>query len=69
MLRKTSQWYAAECVHACCVCLAASVCVSERLEKEREMKGGPKETAKGEGEEEEGVHRGPRGMGMEGKRE
>ena len=43
--------------------------MSERLEKEREMKGGPKETAKGEGEEEEGVHRGPRGMGMEGKRE
>lgn len=35
MVRKTSQWYAAECVRACCVCLAISVCVSKRLEKER----------------------------------
>lgn len=31
--------------------------------------GEAKETAKGEEEEEEGVHRGPRGMGMEGMRE
>lgn len=33
VVRKTSQWYAAECVRACCVCLAISVCVSKRLEK------------------------------------
>lgn len=60
MVRKTSQWYAAECVHACCVCLAASVCVSERLEKEKGVEA--KETAKGEEEDEEGgVHRGPGG--------
>lgn len=59
MVRKTSQWYAAECVHARCVCLAASVCVSERLEEER---GEAKETAKEEEKDEEGVsiggHRG-----------
>lgn len=65
MVRKTSQWYAAECVRACCVCLAISVWVSKRPEK-RER--GAKETAKGEKEEEGDVHS-KGGMGMEGKRE
>lgn len=63
--RKTSQWYAAECVRACWECLTAKcMCVWE-------TRGEEKEGAKGE--EEEGVRKVPTegqkgGMGLEGRR-
>lgn len=49
----------------CMLCVFSSKCMCVWETGEREG-GGAEETAKGE--EEEGVHRGPRGMGMEGKR-
>ena len=65
MLRKTSQWYAAECVRARCVCLAASVrvcvCIRGWRRRERGRQGRQKKRRGERGGREGGVHKGPRG--------
>lgn len=60
MVGKTSQWWTADCVRACCVCLAMGVCLRDWRKRE-----GAKERG---GREGGGSHSSQRGMGMERKR-